>query len=103
MRYWVLKGKKRSEFGYVNDFAAMRRGVVERWGSKKMLGQTAPGDRLFVFEGSPRFEFWGLAEFTRRVDATRFEMTPVTDALEKRVQRDVDGIGTNLCWRARTS
>lgn len=56
MRYWILKGKKKSEYGFENDFEAMLRRRGDTWHSSKMLGDIAPGDRLFVYEGfcSPR-------------------------------------------------
>ncbi len=91
MRYWVLKGRRRSEFGFENDFARLLRGRGSTWHSAKMLDQVSPGDRLFVYEGAPRFEVWGLAEYVRRIDDANFRIRHQTGPLAHRAGRDRDG------------
>jgi hypothetical protein len=93
MRYWILKGSRNSQFDYKNDFPSMVvRDEVGTWISSKLLHVVQPGDRLFVYEGSPRFEVWGLACYARRTGTKTFKILYETDALDPRVQRDRDGI-----------
>jgi hypothetical protein len=94
MKYWILKGKRKGE-RFENDFERMlRRGRIDRWYSAKLLDTIDADDRLFVYEGSPAFQVWGLARYVKRLDDETFRVEYLTEPLTERVQRDKDGIAT---------
>lgn len=92
MKYWVLRGQRSSEFGYRNAFESIRADERETWSSRFYARSIEPGDRLFVYEGSPAFAIWALAEVVARRAEHDFEIRYMTNALDPRVERDADDL-----------
>lgn len=83
MKYWIIKARPdREDF---SEFPA--RGSVDRWYGRRLPGDWAKGDVMFIWAGAPLLRIKGLAELTKPTDGRdkagrRFRVRNLTDPID---------------------